>query len=111
MTLPNFLRPYFGTAGRALLTVCSLVILYGLVAPVWRWAIADAVWSGSADACRAAAGACWSYVGVKLDFFLFGFFPQAEQWRAGIAMAILALVVAASPVSYTHLTLPTTPYV
>ena len=96
MTLPLFLRPYFGTAGRTLLTVCSLLILYSLAAPVWRWAIADAVWTGDAQACRAAAGACWSYVGVKLDFFLFGFFPPAQQWRAGIAMAILALVIAAS---------------
>ena len=79
MTLPLFLRPYFGTAGRTLLTVCSLLILYSLAAPVWRWAIADAVWTGDAQACRAAAGACWSYVGVKLDFFLFGFFPPAQQ--------------------------------
>ena len=56
MTLPLFLRPYFGTAGRTLLTVCSLLILYSLAAPVWRWAIADAVWTGDAQACRAANG-------------------------------------------------------
>lgn len=96
MNMPVFLRPYFGNAGRALLTLLSVAFVYLLAVPVVRWALLDAVWQGDAQSCRAAAGACWAYIRVKLDFFVFGFYPPAEQWRATVAMVIMVLVVVSS---------------
>jgi general L-amino acid transport system permease protein len=68
--------------------------------PVLRWALVDAVWRGPADLCRAdGAGACWTFVGHKLRFIVFGLYPPAERWRAGLAVALLVAMVAvtASP--------------
>lgn len=96
MKIPTVLKPYFGTAGRSLLTLASLAVLYALLVPVLRWALADAVWRGDAQTCRAATGACWAYVGVKLEFFVFGFYPGDAQWRALVAMLVLVAVVASS---------------
>lgn len=70
--------------------VLALVVLVQL----FRWAIADAVWTGSAAECRLASGACWAFVGEKLEFVLFGLYPPAERWRAGSAMVLLAAAVA-----------------
>lgn len=96
MKLPSYLRPYFGTPGRWVLTLVSLAVIYLIATPALRWALFDAVWSGSAETCRAAAGACWAYVGEKMSFFIYGFYPPAEQWRAGLAMLVLLAIVTLS---------------
>ena len=63
--------------------------------PFVRWAVVDARWTGTAEDCRAAAGACWSFVGHKLAFIVFGLYPPNERWRPGIALAVLlGLIVA-----------------
>jgi general L-amino acid transport system permease protein len=58
--------------------------------PLWQWLIVDAVWSGDAAQCRASHGACWAFIGEKWRFILFGLYPAEEQWRAALAMLILA---------------------
>jgi general L-amino acid transport system permease protein len=82
------------------LTVVVAAIVAAAGIPIVRWALLDAVWSGSADDCRAGGGACWAFVAhklgfMKLGFMMFGLYPPAERWRAGMALAVLvALVVA-----------------
>jgi len=77
------------------LTLLVAILIVAAGVPIARWALLDAVWSGTADVCRASGGACWAFVAHKLGFVLFGLYPQAERWRAGVALAMLvALVVA-----------------
>jgi len=77
------------------LTLLVAILIVAAGVPIARWALLDAVWSGTADDCRASGGACWAFVAHKLGFVLFGLYPQAERWRAGVALAMLvALVVA-----------------
>jgi general L-amino acid transport system permease protein len=62
-----------------------------------RWALVDARWSGTAADCRAAdAGACWSFIGHKLPFILFGLYPATERWRPALATVALLLLVVIS---------------
>ena len=78
-----------------MLTLLVAILIVAAGVPIARWALLDAVWSGTADDCRASGGACWAFVAHKLGFVLFGLYPQAERWRAGVALAMLvALVVA-----------------
>ena len=73
--------------------VSALVLIVAL--PLVRWAVIDARWTGTADDCRAAGGACWTFVGHKLAFIVFGLYPPAERWRAGVVLVLLlALIVA-----------------
>ena len=78
-------------------TVVVLVMLAGI--PLVRWALIDARWTGTADDCREAGGACWTFVGHKLSFILFGLYPPNERWRPAVALAILLtlIVVTALP--------------
>ena len=101
MTAPAVRAPGSGRIGAALrrsvaspldalLTVVVAAVIVALAIPLVRWALVDAVWTGTAETCRAAGGACWAFVGQKLEFIIFGLYPPAERWRAGLATALMA---------------------
>lgn len=94
--IPAFLKPYIGTPALTIISFISLLLIVLAAIPLTKWVVTDAVWSGNAEACRAATGACWAYIGVKLNFFIFGFYPQDQHWRAFIAMVILVMTVVCS---------------
>ena len=104
LAAPSGLRAFVGAACAtpldAILTgvVAAFVVVVAAI-PLTRWAIIDAVWTGTADDCRAASGACWTFVGHKLGFVLFGLYPPAERWRAAIALCVLValIVITAMP--------------
>lgn len=84
----------FSGWANGLATLLSLAVILWLLLPFIRWAFIDAVWTGtSADCAVEGAGACWAFVGAKLRFMLFAFFPPALHWRpALVVVAILALL-------------------
>jgi general L-amino acid transport system permease protein len=78
-----------GTPLNALITLACIGFLAWAVPPLLRWAVIDAVWSGTAESCRDAGGACWAFIGEKLRFILFGFYDPARHWRPLAATLIL----------------------
>jgi general L-amino acid transport system permease protein len=78
----------------ALLTVAVATVVVAVAIPLTRWAFVDAVWSGSAETCRAASGACWAFVRQKMEFIVFGLYPPAERWRAAVALTLLVGLIA-----------------
>ena len=92
----RWLAPLFGTRGNAALSVVGLAAIAFLAPSVLRWAVLDAVFTGSRDSCQAAAGACWAFVAEKLSFFLFGFYPPALRWRPALAVLLIAALIGAS---------------
>ena len=84
----------FNSWFNSLLTVAVLLLLWQLVPPFFSWAFIDSVWNSPAEACRDIEGACWSVIPQNISFIIFGFFPDGEQWRPGLAMALmLGLVI------------------
>jgi len=79
----------FNSWYNSLLTIVALLVLWQLVPPFFSWAFIDSVWNTSAEACRDIEGACWSIIPQNISFIIFGFFPDGEQWRPGLAMALL----------------------
>ena len=74
----------------------TLLILYGLylaLPPLLQWAIIDADWIGSSRDDCTSGGACWVFIGVRLNQFLYGFYPVDEQWRVNLGFALLALLL------------------
>lgn len=64
----------------------ALAVLPGLV----RWAVLDAaLFPATPESCRAASGACWSFVVAKHSQILFGIYPFDERWRPALASATL----------------------
>ena len=89
------LRQGFATPFNAILSMLVVAACIAGLVPLTRWALTDAVWRGSPADCRAdGAGACWAFVGEKLDFILFGLYPPGERWRAAAATIVLFLLIA-----------------
>lgn len=89
----------FSSPGNALLTLLGVAVLLWTLPPLLRWGIWDATWLGdSRGVCDnatkdGAAGACWVFVKVRLEVFLYGFYPQAERWRINFTLLVLALAI------------------
>jgi general L-amino acid transport system permease protein len=89
-------RTYFGTPLTAAITIACLLLIAWLVPPFLDWAVLKATWSGNADACRTAGGACWAFVREKFWFSVFGLYPFELRWRPATVLAIFAVMVAIS---------------
>jgi general L-amino acid transport system permease protein len=97
----GFLRQrLFGSALNTVLTVLGLVLLLVLVPPAVRFLLVDAVWSGSsrtdclAETLGRPVGACWPFIFAKFRQFMYGFYPEAEQWRVNVTYALgVALLI------------------
>ncbi|WP_017013003.1 amino acid ABC transporter permease, partial [Enterovibrio norvegicus] len=78
-------------------SVMTLVLAFIALNGVWAvidWAFINADWVGATrDACS-REGACWVFINVRFDQFMFGFYPSEELWRPKLFYAILAVFVA-----------------
>lgn len=64
---------------------------------VLRWAVADSVVVATdPKECATIAGACWAVVTVHARTIFFGLYPYTEHWRAGLALAVVAIALALS---------------
>jgi len=79
----------FNGVFNSILTIVTLFFLWKVVPPLFRWAFIDSAWHTTGQACRKAAGACWSVISMNYRFILFGFYPYEQQWRPFLAMMIL----------------------
>jgi general L-amino acid transport system permease protein len=82
----------FGDWTSALITLGVLALIIFAAPSLWRFLIADAVWSApDGAACRApGAGACWAYIAAKAPFFFYGSYPPEQRWRVDLAFALAA---------------------
>ncbi|CAM5778570.1 amino acid ABC transporter permease [Castellaniella caeni] len=81
----------FSTWYNSLLTLALAYALVRLLVPFLDWAVFDAHFLGSSEADCSRTAACWVFVGQRLDFFIYGFYPETETWRANIVFAMIAL--------------------
>lgn len=87
----------FGTRSNTIITIVTTFLLWQLVPPLVRWAVLDATFTGNSDACI-HDGACWAFVGAKLRFILFAFYPPDLQLRPLLVILVLAMLLIASAV-------------
>ena len=79
----------------SLLTLLVLYLVFELVVLSVNWALVDAVFNaGSVDECKAiASGACWAFIDVRLNQFVYGFYPEHLQWRVDLAGVMLLIAI------------------
>jgi len=84
----------FSSWPNAILTVAAAFVIFATLPPLIEWAFIKADWVGdSRDACT-SGGACWVFVSVRFNQFMYGLYPEAEYWRINLAgMLIVALVI------------------
>ena len=103
----------FSSIPYTLLTLLCLYILYVIIPPMVEFLFTDAVWTGAdRAACATQAqggmqpdgwfGACWAYVGAYTNQFVYGRYPDAEQWRVNVVAVmffggLVPLLIPAAP--------------
>ncbi len=84
-------QSFFKNATNSVLTILGLWFIYKVSGPLLSWFLLDAEFSGDAQACHEAGGACWSFVKSQVRLFLFGPYPRELLWRPTLAGLLLAL--------------------
>ena len=75
----------FSNVVNSILTILSIVLLFVLFPPLFEWAIAKADWVGSSKDSCSKDGACWVFIRVWFDQFLYGRYPSDSVWRINLS--------------------------
>jgi general L-amino acid transport system permease protein len=83
-------RNLFASPSDALLTILGAAFLLWVIPPLYNFLIGNAVFNAaSGEACRfESVGACWAYIGARINFFIYGFYPIPEYWRPNLVFAL-----------------------
>ena len=83
------------------LTVLGAALIWFLVPPLLDWLIFSATWTYPTEVVlgeRAPRfqdcspdGACWIFVGARIEQFIFAFYPEPERWRVILSFAMGAI--------------------
>ncbi len=83
-------RNLFSSWISSLFTILACWFLYQTIPPILQWALFDASWVGTTrDACT-TDGACWVFISVRFEQFMFGFYPATEYWRVILSFVLFA---------------------
>ncbi len=77
----------------AFLTLLTLYILIKSIPPLLNWFILDANFVGTSKDDCTGEGACWVFIKVWFNRFMYGLYPDPEQWRINVAFITLFALV------------------
>ena len=80
----------------ALLTLFTIFIIIKSIPPMLDWFILEANFVGNSKEDCTGDGACWVFIKVWFNRFMYGLYPDAEQWRINTAFLILFVIVGLS---------------
>ena len=80
----------------AVLTLIVIFALIKYIPPLLNWFFFDANFAGNTKDDCTGNGACWVFVKVWFNRFVYGMYPDAEQWRINSAFILLFTLVGAS---------------
>ena len=79
----------------AFLSTSIILLVIFSVPPLLNWLIFDANISGNTKEACTGGGACWVYIKVWFNRFMYGMYPNAEQWRVNITFIAVLVFMAA----------------
>ena len=86
----------FSNLGDSVLTLLVGLLAAQLMFTLWNFFVADATLTGATrEDCLPNPGICYPYLRANMDFFIYGFYPEPERWRANLAALIGALSLSA----------------
>jgi len=75
------------------LSFSIILLLLFSIPPLLNWFIFDANISGNTKEACTGGGACWVYIKVWFNRFMYGMYPNAEQWRVNATFVIVLLLM------------------
>ena len=77
----------------AFLSLLIVFVVIKSLPPLLSWFILDANIAGdSKDVCT-GTGACWTYIKIWFNRFMYGMYPNAEQWRVNATFIIVLVLM------------------
>ena len=76
----------------AILSLLIIFIIIKVTPPILSWFVVDASFLGDSKDVCSGSGACWTYIKVWFRRFMYGMYPNAEQWRINLSFIALALL-------------------
>ena len=73
----------------AILSLFILFLLIFCIPRLLNWFIFDANISGDSKEACTGTGACWVYIKVWFNRFMYGMYPNTEQWRINLSFTIV----------------------
>ena len=77
-------------------SIISLIIIYAfiiLLPQLFNWLFFDATFKGGSSKECYGEGACWIFVTVWFEKFIYGLYPSESIWRINLAFLILIFSV------------------
>jgi len=78
----------------ALSTSIILLVIFA-APPLLNWLIFDANIVGDTKEACTGGGACWVYIKIWFNRFMYGMYPNAEQWRVNVTFIAVLVFMAA----------------
>jgi general L-amino acid transport system permease protein len=75
------------------LSFSIILLLIFSIPPLLNWFIFDANISGNTKEACTGGGACWVYIKVWFNRFMYGMYPNTEQWRVNATFIIVLLLM------------------
>lgn len=85
----------FSTPLNVALTLLGVMILSWIIPPFVKWAYINADFAGSTREDCVSGGACWVFIRMKIDMFMYGFYPSELRWRINTVYALFFALIAA----------------
>jgi len=73
----------------AALSISIILLIIFSVAPLLNWFILDANFVGDSKEACTGGGACWVYIKTWFNRFIYGMYPNAEQWRVNVTFIVV----------------------
>ncbi len=83
----------FSTPLNTIMTLLGVSLLYYIIPPFLQWAYFDANFAGTTKAQCTGDGACWVFIKMKIDLFMYGFYPEKELWRLKTIVILLIAII------------------
>lgn len=83
----------FSSVLNSIMTILGILLLALIIPPFIQWAYFDANFAGTTREQCTGTGACWTFIKMKMDMFMYGFYPVEELWRLKTALGLFIAVV------------------
>jgi general L-amino acid transport system permease protein len=79
----------------AVLSTSIILLIIFAAPPLLNWLIFDANIVGDSKEACTGGGACWVYIKVWFNRFMYGMYPNAEQWRINVTFIAVLIFMGA----------------
>ena len=86
----------FSSVFNSLISLFCIYLIIISLPPFIDWAFLSATFEGKLKTDCKTSGACWVFVKVWFEKFMYGFYPVENIWRINLSFLILILSIAAS---------------